>query len=737
MPEINKSDLKDIIKRIDRGQILLPDFQRDFIWKDEERQKKIVASVLAKMPIGSILLLESKPDEYSSKVIGLKTTLDTSKMPTDDVQFLLDGQQRITVLSNVFSSTIHDKCEKVTDLVSPSLKKRFFLLLPKWADVVQDTDTSDLFGIKRLLFPMQSADSDDPEFLSSDILPSILALPFSAKDNNPYNPKFSTTSMDLVKFCTSYKDGYLVPLYMIIPPLDGRNNNEVYMYGEVIRRIADNISTEIKSEYKSLFMDSEQRDFIKKVVADSKLAESILSHEGSERNDGFFATLNMRQSVWAGKLTSYLDSCISNLNLHQIQVKASQRVRAIDIYENLNLGGVSLNTFDLIMAKVAKVDKKNFKDRITEAMAEKKDYTRNVLPDYIDMIIGKDIDTGIYNATEATECYSVKNNEIQTKYVDVFLDVMGMCCYNPALVADEFKIDYMKKDKILKIDPNLIHKNCERIIKAIDRAMFFLQTRCGIRNIRDVNYTLIIVILSLAFVEDKYFFDKKVHDLLEAWYWSSILSGEFDKDQNDTCIKNLKNIFRTLRKETSTEWIDGDNRMKVSVLNAHNFSDKPLLLLDRTNEDRYPKQVLRSFLCEYMLAMTYPDMFDGKYTISVFCDQASDLQAHHIIPLGSVKKIGDMNTVKMRKDDSNICNSPLNFVYITASSNRKISDFSLKDYVGCIDATARTKLHITAYSSAENGDTSEKIHNILAERYDRLYGEIQGHINTLLLKYKS
>ena len=64
--ENQRLDFGEIVRKIAEDKMLLPDFQRGFVWKDEE-QRKIVASVLAKMPIGSILLLKSKPDEYASK----------------------------------------------------------------------------------------------------------------------------------------------------------------------------------------------------------------------------------------------------------------------------------------------------------------------------------------------------------------------------------------------------------------------------------------------------------------------------------------------------------------------------------------------------------------------------------------------------------------------------------------------------------------------------------------------
>lgn len=184
MANSNYSDFKEIVRDIDDRKILLPDFQRDFVWKDEERQKKIVASVLTKMPIGSILLLTSSADEYCSKIIGRNADLNTSDI-TGDVDFLLDGQQRITVLTNVFSNVIHDKCPRVSELVSPSLKRRFFLKIPKWIDVHNGKE-ADLFGIQTLAFPLANPDVDIPEFLSGEILSFIETQTFNANDNKPY-----------------------------------------------------------------------------------------------------------------------------------------------------------------------------------------------------------------------------------------------------------------------------------------------------------------------------------------------------------------------------------------------------------------------------------------------------------------------------------------------------------------------------------------------------------------------
>ena len=108
MIEKNGSDFKEIVRKIESEDILLPDFQREFKWKEEDMQKGIVCSVLSRMPIGSILLLNSKSNEYACKKIGSKLDVQISD-PDKIISFLLDGQQRLTVLANVFSNVIYEQ----------------------------------------------------------------------------------------------------------------------------------------------------------------------------------------------------------------------------------------------------------------------------------------------------------------------------------------------------------------------------------------------------------------------------------------------------------------------------------------------------------------------------------------------------------------------------------------------------------------------------------------------------
>ena len=63
MKNDTKTNLKEMIELIQKQELLLPDFQRGFVW-DIEMQQRLVASVLTKMPIGSILVLEADTEDF-------------------------------------------------------------------------------------------------------------------------------------------------------------------------------------------------------------------------------------------------------------------------------------------------------------------------------------------------------------------------------------------------------------------------------------------------------------------------------------------------------------------------------------------------------------------------------------------------------------------------------------------------------------------------------------------------
>lgn len=109
MFDTTKLDLKDILRDVHEGKLQLPDFQRDYVWGDED-VRSLIASIAKGFPVGALLTLETG-GAVSFKPRLLEGVPSKEITPTE---LLLDGQQRITSLYQVTSSNspVQTKNEK-------------------------------------------------------------------------------------------------------------------------------------------------------------------------------------------------------------------------------------------------------------------------------------------------------------------------------------------------------------------------------------------------------------------------------------------------------------------------------------------------------------------------------------------------------------------------------------------------------------------------------------------------
>src|SRR5690349_2752184 len=94
-PENHNKKYEALFVEIDTGQIKLPMFQREFVW-DKEQSSKLIDSILKGFPIGTFIFWKTREELRSYKEVGHHRLPDTPK--GDYVQYILDGQQRITSL---------------------------------------------------------------------------------------------------------------------------------------------------------------------------------------------------------------------------------------------------------------------------------------------------------------------------------------------------------------------------------------------------------------------------------------------------------------------------------------------------------------------------------------------------------------------------------------------------------------------------------------------------------------
>ena len=113
-PKPDSKKYTDLISEIEKGQIKVPKFQRNFVWS-LDKTAKLLDSILKGYPIGTFILWETRERLNEIKDIGnfkLKAAPDGEK-----IEYVLDGQQRMTSLYAAYKGAKIQKTgeKKVTD----------------------------------------------------------------------------------------------------------------------------------------------------------------------------------------------------------------------------------------------------------------------------------------------------------------------------------------------------------------------------------------------------------------------------------------------------------------------------------------------------------------------------------------------------------------------------------------------------------------------------------------------
>lgn len=523
---------------------------------------------------------------------------------------------------------------------------------------------------------------------------------------------------------------------------------------------AEEYPIEEKEQYLEKFgLEDVQREA---VLEEIKTGTLFLPKE--EREDNFSDRLKERKMQWGMHLCEYLRKCIEDIRLYEIAISVNDKKRAIDIYENLNLGGKSLSVFDLILAKASRhtQEKGNLFTQIVDDIERdhREEYTSFVEKcstgqknSYKNHIADSDKP---YSAVGRIGCWDKSQKELSATYIKALMNLLGIIDYfsegDPGFsLRDAEKIQNLnvkvtKREYLLQIPSEKIYGYVEVACQGLDRAALFLQMRCGIRKLGEIHYNLMWVILGTVFLDEAWFEDSEVLDYMEVWYWSAILSGEFKIEQNRAFIRNLQNVLSEIQniKESDKKFTKA---LCNNVLTDKKFADRDIVLMK--NPSVYPEEVIGNTICQFYLSETYSDILKPlpekndyqPQTLSAL-NNSVKLQKHHIMPIGSLSvKYKDANktTESRRKDNSSPYNSPLNFLLISEKANGLIQNSTLKEYFEFCDQTALNNVDIkdhtfTDMSKQEIGYRigDEALQIFLEKRYDDFKSRITSKCRNLL-----
>lgn len=681
------AELKDLLNDVNNQNMVLPDFQRKFIWNIDDMHG-LFASVLCKMPIGSILTLKSDDKAFSCKKIGSKPRSCLLNLPDNKMmEFLLDGQQRITSLFAGFTTYYFDnfKGNDFSNISASRLHNLFFINIPD----ENNKNEKDIFSVRNLSFD-SNWDNTGKSYFSTEDMKNLIFSEHISKilpnvKSNDYDLSNTENLNEIKKYCCTSKDGcYRIPLQF-----------SLFTQGPIatkLRRILETIAT-------------------------SHLPDDD-SDESKDKKD-----------EWVTNVKDYLSNCLTKLELNKIIVENSDKARAIDIYSNLNKGGVALNVFDLIMAKVGTISDKNFYDELISYIQKPLKYSENILKEtFCDKIKKENYKNPAIDVADVLG----KNDEINKEYIKVFLNVMALYITQKNRdKSKEFNEACTKQSVILDLDPKSIKDNAELVVTAINRALLFFQNRCGIRTISDINYKAQLVVVAYFFTDDNIFNEKKSHLFFEYWYWISLFAYLYPSNQNISIFREIPDFEKYFAgKFDDFTVLEKIANFQNDVLNKSDYSDKKTLCVQKDSR-REPPAVMTKYICQYYLSMGYSDFW--KKDSYIWFLNADDFDIHHIMPLGSdpeykTKKITIGETTKsLRNKKNNPYNSPLNMLYISKSANKRISNMDYQTY----SQTQEVMNVITNLGCLTTFDENTSINTFLEERYKKLFGSLENRLNSL------
>ena len=132
MPSNLKHDVitvHDLVKQYQNGQISVPEFQRDYVWKPS-KAPKLIDSLYRDFPISSLLIWESGDGDVNAR---------SAASARGKTSWLIDGQQRVTTLARVKDGAldvVFDVEHEQFQLESAATRKdkNFFHVSELWDD---------------------------------------------------------------------------------------------------------------------------------------------------------------------------------------------------------------------------------------------------------------------------------------------------------------------------------------------------------------------------------------------------------------------------------------------------------------------------------------------------------------------------------------------------------------------------------------------------------------------------
>ncbi len=673
--------IKDLCEKIEAKNIVLPNFQREFVWKINQ-QKGLIASVLTSVPCTSSLVVtinNNGATNFLCKSLGYNLSQDTFEPETFPLNYLLDGQQRFTSIYFVFKNVYnHDNLIEKQDYYN----KLFKNLCNRWIIKIDN----ECFGYENLFFNKKEFNDKIPE----EIIDFIECYSDIAKKESEM-----FIGNDPSKIIENSCKNKYIPLFLIE---DISNTNLI------LKKISNEklFNYKVNKEFdrlKEIFKinNLENFDEIKEQLIDASSDEEI-----KVADEEFEKQFEIISKKWSANISNLLYEKITDKYLNCIELKDINK--AISTFTHINNSGTKLSTFDLICSKSINL-------RINLIYELKVDFELN----------GKKV-----SLNENFNIYNEKTG-LNSQYLDFFMHTLNIIHFIKNHVDYPNSSTLKQSYSLFNNDFNndFIEENYKSAVKYSKIVCFILNTKLGHKEFKNVTNKLSLIPLVYFVIKKEGELNATEIEKMTTFFWVNLFSAKYSKNQSEQCIIDCRNIY---------EFIFNNNKLEINkLININLFKEKDFAnkksLTNSTKKEKVNSNAIKNII--YYILSEAPKDFLTHSKIDINTD---DIENHHIIPLANKRSI-NISTKEIRNDDSNILNSIMNLTPITKVSNRKIGSLDLINYQNNLTSPTLANHHLTDDWKIQYDDTNENtIIQLFESRFDSFYNSMLNKFNLIIEK---
>ena len=579
--------IKDLVSET---QLLLPDFQRDFVWKASEQQSKLICSLFLELPVGSILVLDHL-EGIGTRHLCYKGNQSTSNMDGNATKLLMDGQQRISTIKSVFSNLYEPKSDwkEINKNLHKELRYRWFL------DLSLPDDKMEMERKLKILYNLYWNRRFEDSLDMEDIQKLFVCKKITDKNKterwHPSPPQSAQAgSEEEVKNYCSEK--MLIPLFFVLSEPD----------------IVTSLMRKIAGKYLSYLKDHRDDESVCKHI-------NFINQENGKTIDE--DATDSLVDLLTENVKTFFNDTIAYRTISGLEYKEGQLNKAILAFNTMNTAGISLGVFDIVSAKYSSLQIGRLSDcinKMAEDVIGSWGDENNDIKDLIDdrFIKGKD--------------------RFDKNFTDMYLNMLSL--FKKEKEANNgFNLDCIKQKSLLEIKADEIKEHSNKAVCSLVLAFQFLIERCGVPSIKDIKYKLTVLPVAYSFYKSK---DNsnldRIKKQIEYSYWMSLFSGKYEKGQNAVSIEHLNDLLKYIENPTTNPF----EKYATSLCNKEGYSDFKGFESFYREDSPYPySSNIGEYFLQFVLArsLNKEDLFKKYYNErKIEIKHFHNLHKDHILP---------------------------------------------------------------------------------------------------------